>query len=81
MSQAWQYQLRVDLADEWAEHARQEPEHPDIQPLMDILQRHSAELVCQYDAFANYVREAESQGVEDYPLYAWTKETIEDPAK
>ena len=36
---------------------------------------------CQYDAFAEYVAEAESQGTADYPLYEWTKATIEDPAK
>ena len=28
-----------------------------------------------------YVREAEANGVENYPLYAWTKQTVEDPAK
>ena len=36
---------------------------------------------CQFDAFAGYVSEAESHGVEDYPLYEWTKATIEDPVK
>ena len=35
----------------------------------------------QYDAFADYVAEAEKQGIEEYPLYAWTKATIEDPVK
>jgi hypothetical protein len=38
-------------------------------------------LKCQYDAFAGYVREAEANGTENYPLYEWTKHTIEDPAK
>jgi hypothetical protein len=38
-------------------------------------------LKCQFDAFADYVREAEANGVQNYPLYAWTKDTIEDPAK
>ena len=33
------------------------------------------------DAFAGYVAEAEKQGVEGYPLYAWTKATIEDSVK
>jgi hypothetical protein len=36
---------------------------------------------CQYDAFADYVAEAEKQGTEGYPLYAWTKATIENPEK
>jgi len=35
----------------------------------------------QLDAFMDYVIEAETQGIEHYPLYQWTKETIDDPAK
>jgi len=36
---------------------------------------------CQFDAFAEYVAAAEEQGVENYPLYQWTKATIANPAK
>jgi hypothetical protein len=36
---------------------------------------------CQFDDFAEYVAAAEEQGVENYPLYRWTKATIETPAK
>jgi hypothetical protein len=36
---------------------------------------------CQYDAFMDYVIEAEKNGVEQYPLYRWTKATVDDPAK
>ena len=36
---------------------------------------------CQFDAFAGYVAEAEKHGAENYPLYEWTKATIENPAK
>jgi len=36
---------------------------------------------CQFDAFADYVAEAEREGASQYPLYEWTKETIADPAK
>jgi hypothetical protein len=45
------------------------------------LHRHDAALKCQFDAFADYVSEAEAKGVENYPLYEWTKQTIEDPVK
>jgi hypothetical protein len=38
-------------------------------------------LKCQFDAFAAYVAEAESRGIERYPLYEWTKATIADPVK
>jgi hypothetical protein len=45
------------------------------------LSRHDAVMKCQFDAFADYVSEAEANGVENYHLYEWTKKTIEDPAK
>ena len=78
---AWQYQLRVDLADDAAEAARAGAEHPGLGPLRGILAAHDAALVCQYDAFAGYCAEAEARGVEHYPLYAWTRAVIADPAK
>ena len=81
MTGPWQYQLRIELADEFAEGARRGSGHPGIKPLSDILGRHNATLKCQYDAFAGYCAEAEQRGVDQYPLYAWTKATIEDPAK
>lgn len=81
MSEQWQYQVRIDLGDELAEIARRNPADPALAPLPDILARHNATLKCQYDAFAGYVAEAEREGVEKYPLYAWTKATIENRAK
>ena len=81
MSEQWQYQLRIDLSDEFSEMARRDPDNPAIEPLANILGNHHAKLNCQFDAFAVYVTEAESNGTEDYPLYEWTKATIEDPAK
>ena len=77
----WQYQLRVDLAEDAAGAARAGAEHPGLGPLREILAAHDARLVCQYDAFAGYCAEAEEQGIEHYPLYAWTKAVIADPAK
>ena len=81
MSDQWQYQVRVYLSDEFAEVARRDPDDPAIKPLADVLGRHRAAMKCQFDAFAGYVAEAEERGTENYPLYAWTKATIEDPAK
>ncbi len=81
MSDQWQYQVRVYLSDEFAEVARRDPDDPAIKPLADVLGRHRAAMKCQFDAFAGYVAEAERRGTENYPLYAWTKATIEDPAK
>jgi hypothetical protein len=81
MSEEWKYQVRIDLADEMAELARRDPADPALAPLPDILRRHNATLKCQFDAFAGYVAEAERNGIENYPLYHWTKATIENPAK
>ena len=81
MSDQWQYQVRVYLSDEFAEVARRDPDDPAIKPLADVLGKRHAVMKCQFDAFAGYVAEAEKHGTENYPLYAWTKATIEDPAK
>ncbi|HEY6992131.1 MAG TPA: hypothetical protein VH397_00325 [Xanthobacteraceae bacterium] len=81
MSTQWDYQIRIYLGDELAEAARRDPGDPELKPLADILTRHHATMKSQFDAFADYVAEAEKRGTEDYPLYAWTKATIENPEK
>jgi hypothetical protein len=75
------YQLRLTLSDPFAKVARNHPDDPSIAPLTQVLHRHEAALKCQYDAFADYVREAEANGVGKFPLYAWTKKTVDDPVK
>ena len=81
MSDEWLYQVRVNLSDEFAKIARSDPDNAAIAPLAEILHKHNAKLKCQYDAFAGYVAEAEENGTKNYPLYQWTKDTIENPAK
>jgi len=75
------FQLRLTLRDEFAEVARNDPADASISALADILSRHDAVLKCQFDAFADYVTAAEANGIDNFPLYEWTKKTIEDPAK
>jgi hypothetical protein len=79
MGEQWQYQLRIYLADELAKAVRGDPAALGLLP--GVLEKHSATMKCQLDAFTDYVAEAEAHGVEAYPLYAWTKATIEDPVK
>jgi hypothetical protein len=81
MSKPWEYQIRIYLGDELAEAARRDPADPALKPLTDILTRHRAAMKSQFDAFADYVAEAEKHGTEQYPLYEWTKATIENPEK
>jgi len=75
------FQLRLTLSDEFAQAARNNPGDASISALADILSRHDGVMKCQFDAFADYVSEAEANGIENFPLYEWTKKTIEDPAK
>jgi hypothetical protein len=81
MGQELQYQIRIYLNDEFAKIARADPSDPALKPLTDILAKHRVVMISVYDAFAEYVAEAEKRGVERFPLYKWTKATIEDPAK
>ena len=75
MCDKWKYQIRINLDDDLAEIARDDPGNPAIKPLADILNRHGTTMKCQFDAFADYVADALKYG------YEWTKETIEDPIK
>jgi hypothetical protein len=81
MSEQWQCQLRLYLADELADTARRDAGALILGPLPQILEKHGATMKCQLDAFSDYVARAEANGVEDYPLYVWTKATIEDSIK
>ncbi len=81
MSQDWSYQIRVYLSDALADAVRGDPGSALLAPLEAVLRRHHATLACQFDAFAAYVAEAEREGIEGYPLYRWTRATIDDPVK
>ena len=81
MSRKWDYQIRINLSDSAAQLLRRDPKCEKIPPLAVILKNHNATLKCQFDAFADYVAEAERYGVKHYPLYEWTKATILDPVK
>ena len=81
MTTNWNHQIRLRLEDDFAATARRDPSAPALAPLPEILARHDATVVCQYDAFTGYVAEAERRGTCEYPLYAWTRATIEDPVK
>ncbi|SDI20517.1 hypothetical protein SAMN04487926_113135 [Paraburkholderia steynii] len=78
---AYQFQIRITVSEERAGALRGDPAAQSYAPLQDVLKRHRAELKCQFDAFADYVKEAEEAGTAAYPLYDWTRQTIENPEK
>jgi len=81
MADQWKHQIRLYLTDAMSETARRDERAEAIKPINDVLARHHATMKSQFDAFADYVREAERNGPDAYPLYEWTKETIADPEK
>ncbi|HWT35584.1 MAG TPA: hypothetical protein VN289_04845, partial [Paraburkholderia sp.] len=81
MQDTWQFQIRITVSDERASALRADPGANSYAPLRDVLSRHHATLTCQFDAFAGYVKEAEEAGIQDYPLYEWTRQTVDNPEK
>ncbi len=81
MDEKLQYQIRIYLNDYAADIARKNPNDPALAPLADILRKHETTMKSVFDAFSDYVEEAEKHGVDKFPLYKWTKATIEDAAK
>ena len=81
MTEPLQYQVRLYLNERSAEAARKDIANSWLAPLADILRGHGATLVNQLDAFEGYVAQAEENGVENFPLYRWTKAVVEDPEK
>ena len=65
------YQIRLNVTNEFTIDEN-------LTSLLDI---HEASLICQYDAFVNFVKECESKDDTDNALYRWTKETINDENK
>lgn len=81
MDHTLQFQLRITVSSELADALRTDPSYAAHAALREVLRTHNATLKCQFDAFADYVSEAERLGTENYPLYQWTRDTIENPEK
>ena len=77
----WDYQLRISFESNYAKKIRNLELNKKNDKLLDLLENFNAKLICQYDAFMGYVNEAEENGIENYPLYKWTKATIENDEK
>lgn len=77
----WDYQIRINLVDSFAAVARINPQDASLKPLNDVLAKYNAVIKNQFDAFADFCKEAEDSGATDSDLYQWTKATVDDPAK
>ncbi|RDU96163.1 hypothetical protein [Trinickia dinghuensis] len=81
MAEAWQFQIRITVVPELADALRAHVQDERRDLLETVLRERNASLKCQFDAFAEYVEEAERAGRNRYPLYQWTKDTIGNPEK
>ena len=81
MSENLLYQVRIKLRKKIAEAVRFHYENEIAKKIVNLAKKHKTSLVCTLDAFSGYVKEAEKNGIENYPLYKWTKKTIENKDK
>ena len=75
------YQVRLDVIEEIASEVRKKNYKKLNEKLSFILEKVKADLVCQYDAFKNFVLECEKENEVNNALYKWTKDTIENKVK
>ena len=75
------YQIRLDVKEDIAQEVRNKNYHKLNEYIDAILLKVGAELICQFDAFNNFVIECEKENNTDNILYKWTKDTIENNIK
>ena len=75
------YQVRLDVIEEIASEVRKKNYKKLNEKIFFILEEVKADLVCQYDAFKNFVLECEKENEVNNALYKWTKDTIENSLK
>ena len=75
------YQLRIKTDQTLSEDLRGASESETARQVLSALDRFDARLACVFDEFCGYCAEAEKNGIENYPLYHWTKSVIDDPKK
>lgn len=80
-SNKWLYQVRIKLPQNFADDLRNDSNLNLSKEINKIAKKHKTRPVCTLDGFLDYVKEAQKNGVEGYPLYHWTKSVVEDPGK
>ena len=75
------YQVRIDVTEDIAQEVRNKSYFKLNEYIDTILLKVDAELICQFDAFNNFVIECEKENNTNNALYKWTKDTIENNVK
>ena len=75
------YQVRLDVTEDIAQEVRNKNYYKLNKKIDAILLKVDAELICQFDAFNNFVIECEKENNTNNALYKWTKDTIENSLK
>jgi|TARA_B110000967_G_scaffold203025_1_gene242915 hypothetical protein len=81
MNNDWLYQVRVYFSLNFVNLYNSNKSSDLKTKLLQILQKNNADLLSQYDGFMGYVLEAEKNGIDNYPLYQWTKDSLEKSGK
>ena len=80
-SNEWLYQVRITLNQSFADDLRSGRNLDLSKEINKIAKNHKTRPVCTLDGFLDYVKEAEKNDIEEYPLYHWTKSVVDDPQK
>ena len=75
------YQVRLDVTEDIAQEVRNKNYYKLNKYIGAILLKVDAELICQFDAFNNFVIECEKENKTNNALYKWTRDTIENSIK
>ena len=75
------YQVRLDVTEDIAQEVRNKNYYKLNEYIDAILLKVNAELICQFDAFNNFVIECEKENNTNNALYKWTKDTIDNNIK
>ena len=75
------YQVRLDVTEDVAQEVRNKNYYKLNKYIEEILLKVNADLICQFDAFNNFVIECEKENNTNNALYKWTKDTIENNIK
>ena len=76
MTEKWLFQIRLYFSSDFTKIFNSDKNSIIKEKLITVLNNHNADLLSQFDGFMGYVLEAEKNGIDNYPLYQWTKDSL-----